>query len=677
MVRNTSVYLGDEELLALLRRAGTELTLDQLYDLVQGVVAAPTSRDRDAWVNLVAPGASRTVIEQLRLFKMQVEESYNPGFSVGSAPSNRMTKLRAELKSRDLDGFIVPRNDEHQGEYVPSRAERLRWLTGFSGSAGVAIILAEQAAIFVDGRYTLQVFEQVEASLITPIAITELSPDKWVSRHLVKGARLGYDPWLLTEITAANYREHVESAGGTLVASTDNPIDKIWMTQPAAPISPVVPHDIAYAGQSSADKRQLVANILTDAGTDAVILTLPDSIAWLLNIRGGDVAHTPLPLSFAILYSNGQANLFIDPRKLTPNVIDYLGNAVSISPPEDFSVMLQKIAKGGSIVQVDPKSAATLIFEKLEGATIVRDTDPCVLPKACKNRFEVDGARAAHKRDGCALTQFLAWFASEAPKGTLTELDAADRLAAYRYENELIQDLSFQTISGTGSNGAIVHYSVNEKSNRKIEPGQLYLVDSGAQYLDGTTDITRTIAVGTPTDEMRSCFTRVLKGHISLAMARFPEGTTGSQLDILARLPLWQVGLDFDHGTGHGVGSYLSVHEGPQSISKRANSVPFMPGMIISNEPGYYKTDAFGIRIENLVMVVPCEEFDKAERPMLELETLSLAPIDLNLVEPSLLNYDEKKWLNAYHSWVREMLINEVNTETADWLEFFTRPLKH
>jgi len=675
MTQTASRYEGDEAFIARLHRAGVPLDLDQSRALAEGVVAAPNSRDED-WITLFVPNADEPTKCQIRHFKEQVAKCHNPGFTVGPAPRDRLSMLRDELRKCGLDGLIVPRADEHQGEYVPQHAERLRWLTGFSGSAGVVIVLAEKAAIFIDGRYTLQVLDQVHADLVEPIGIAEFSPAKWISKNLPADAKLGYDPWLLTDAAVTNYKKSVADAGGSLIAVVSNPVDKIWASQPVAPVAPVIPHDLVYAGQGATEKRDIIASLMTEDGIDAVVLTLPDSIAWLLNIRGGDVAHTPLPLSFAIIFKSGDVDLFIDQRKLITETVEHLGKGVSVHSIEEFLGGLETLAKLKAVVGADPGSAAAMIFEKLKGASIVRGVDPCVLPKACKNNIEIDGARAAHKRDGLALTQFLAWFSSEAPRGKLTELEAANRLAAYRFNNVLIRDLSFGTISGTGANGAIVHYSVNVETNRKIELGQLFLVDSGAQYLDGTTDVTRTIAVGIPSREMRDRFTRVLKGHIALAMARFPEGTTGAQLDTLARMPLWQAGLDFDHGTGHGVGSYLGVHEGPHGISKRSNTVALKPGMIVSNEPGYYKTDAFGIRIENLVTVVCCDGLDGAEQSTLALETLTLAPIDLNLVEPSLLAVDEIDWLNAYHARVREVHINDVDKETAAWLELATRPLE-
>jgi Xaa-Pro aminopeptidase len=402
---------------------------------------------------------------------------------------------------------------------------------------------------------------------------------------------------------------------------------------------------------------------------------MPDSIAWLLNVRGADVPHTPLPLSFAIVRKAGTVDWFIDSRKLAPGLAAHLGNGVAVETPEAFGPALEELGKAGAAVRVEEATAAAWVFDRLEagGAKIFKGEDPCALPKACKNDVEIAGARAAHERDGAALTRFLAWFAYQAPKGGLSEIVAAEKLRGIRFEHDLIRDLSFRTISGSGPNGAIVHYSVSAATDRAMQPGELYLVDSGAQYLDGTTDVTRTIAVGEPTAEMRDRFTRVLKGHIALATVRFPEGTTGSQLDVLARHALWQVGLDFDHGTGHGVGSFLGVHEGPHRISKVGNTVALRPGMIVSNEPGYYKTGAYGIRIENLITVIPCADMADAERTMFAFETLTLAPIDLNLVEPSLLTEDEIAWLDAYHARVRDALTPRVDAATAAWLKEATR----
>jgi Xaa-Pro aminopeptidase len=670
-------YQGDARLQALLAEAGLSLTAEAVREIVAGVVAAPEPVDPDAWMVLLAPDAGPGLRDQLRALKAEMASVVEGMFPTGPAPRDRLAELRAALKRRKLDGFIVPHSDEHMGEYLPMRAERLRWLTGFAGSAGLAVVLADSAAVFVDGRYTLQVKNEVHQDLFTPIHIADKTPPDWIAETLPKGSALGYDPWLLTEAGVKRYRQAAERAGGRLVAVDSNPVDAVWTDQPAAPMGVVVLHDLAYAGQSAEDKRATVGEMLAKDGTAAAVLTMPDSIAWLLNIRGGDVPHTPLPLSFAIVRQDGSVDLFIDPRKLAPGVAQHLGNGVAIQPPSDFGAALEALGAGGARIRAEEGSAASYVFDRLKagGAVVVNGADPCALPKACKNEVEIEGTRHAHTRDGAAVTRFLAWLSARAPQGGLTEIEAAEKLRALRFENDLIRDLSFRTISGSGPNGAIVHYSVSEETDRELGTGELYLVDSGAQYLDGTTDITRTVALGEPTAEMRDRFTRVLKGHIALASARFPKGTNGAQLDTLARAALWQAGLDFDHGTGHGVGSYLGVHEGPQRISKAGDGVPLQPGMIVSNEPGYYKTGAFGIRIENLVTVVPCPAIEGGERPLFAFETLTLAPIDRALVDRSLLGPAETAWLDAYHARVREVLTPLVDDGTAAWLADVTQPL--
>jgi Xaa-Pro aminopeptidase len=586
----------------------------------------------------------------------------------------RLESLRAEMARQGLDGFVVPHTDEFQNEYLPPSAERLAWITGFTGSAGVAVVLKDKAAAFTDGRYTIQIGEQVDSSLFDIRHISDEPPKDWVAEHLGQGGRLGYDPWLHTEHSLATWRKAAEKAGGEVVAVETNPLDAVWADRPPVPAAPIVPHGEDYAGESSSSKRSRVAETLAEAGADSAVITAPDSIAWLLNIRGGDVAHAPLPLSFAVLYATGRVEWFVDPAKVGPDLAGYLGDEVSVRGADEFEDALW--ALGNNRVLADPAGTAALVFERLgkAGSQIVRADDPCQMPKACKNEIEVEGMRTAHRRDGAALTRFLTWLAAEAPKGGLGEIAAADKLQALRFEGEHITDLSFRTISGSGPNGAIVHYSVTPDSDRSLGTGELYLVDSGGQYLDGTTDVTRTVAIGEPSAEMRDRFTRVLKGHIALATARFPEGTTGSQLDILARQALWQAGLDYDHGTGHGVGSYLGVHEGPQRISKIPNTVALKPGMIVSNEPGYYKTGAYGIRIENLVCVTALD-IEGAEWPMLGFETLTRAPIDLALVDTALLTPPEIEWLNAYHADVAETLVPLVDEDTAAWLEGATRPV--
>jgi Xaa-Pro aminopeptidase len=589
----------------------------------------------------------------------------------------KIERLRAELRKEGLTGFLVPRADEHQGEYVPPRAQRLAWLTGFTGSAGLAIVLADAAAIFVDGRYTLQVRDETPADALEAHHVTESPPADWLRARLHPGDRLGYDPWLHTIEGVERLEAACARAGAVLVPVADNLVDRIWADPPPPPRGPIVPHDQKHAGRPSPDKRREIAELLGAAGADAVVLTAPDSIAWLLNIRGEDVAHTPIPLVFALVHRDGSVDLFADPVKVTAGLAEHLGDGVRVRPPIELGPALERLGAARRTVQADPAGTAARIFQILAGAgaTVRRAPDPCLVPKAVKNEVELAGARSAHEKDGIALCRFLAWLAREAPAGRITEVGAAERLDALRAEEPLFRDVSFPTISGAGPNGAIVHYRATARTDRPLGPGMLYLVDSGAQYLDGTTDVTRTVAIGPPTAEQRDRFTRVLRGHIALATARFPQGTTGPQLDVLARAPLWEVGLEYDHGTGHGVGSYLSVHEGPQRISKAGSTVALRPGMIVSNEPGYYKAGEYGIRIESLVVVVPLTAPPGAEVPLLGFETLTLAPIDRSLVEPSLLTPAEVAWLDAYHARVREVIGPGVDADTAAWLGEATRPL--
>ncbi|WP_142848650.1 aminopeptidase P family protein [Telmatospirillum sp. J64-1] len=643
-------------------------------DLAAGIAAAPEGVEPEGWLALVQPPPSPD--QRRALTELVARLRAVPGTGPGPVPVGRLQALRAELARRGLDGFVVPRSDEHQGEYVPARAERLAWLTGFTGSAGMAVVLADKAAVFVDGRYTLQVESEVDGTAFEYRHISESPPTDWLAENLGEGARLGYDPWLHTPDGADRLAKACERAGAMLVGCADNPLDAVWDDQPPPPVSPIRPHPDHLAGRASAEKRREIGALLAAAKQDAVVLTQPDSLAWLLNIRGGDVPFTPLPLCFGLLYADGRMDLFVDPRKLAPGLAEHLGADVSLRRPEEFGGALE--ALNGRKVRVDHAGAPAWTVERLQagGAQVVRGADPCALPKACKNEAELEGTRAAHRRDGAALCRFLAWLDAEAPKGGLTEISAADRLEAFRRENEHFRGLSFPTISGAGPNGAIVHYRVTERTDRRIEPGQIYLLDSGAQYLDGTTDVTRTIAIGTPGEEERRRFTLVLKGHIALARARFPEGTTGSQLDALARMALWAEGLDYDHGTGHGVGSYLGVHEGPQRISKAGNAIALKPGMILSNEPGYYKTGAYGIRIENLVVVREAEVPPGAERKLLDFETLTLAPIDRRLILRDLLTDEEAAWLDAYHARVRDVITPLVDSDTAAWLAQATAPLE-
>jgi Xaa-Pro aminopeptidase len=586
----------------------------------------------------------------------------------------RLAALRAELKRRGLDGFIQPRSDEYQGEYVPPSAERLRFLTGFTGSWGLVIVLAERAAIFVDGRYTLQVKDQVDPALYEHVHSSLTPPAEWLAKNAPAGARIGFDPWLHTPSELAGLGEAAKKAGAALVPVEGNPADAVWPDRPPAPAAPILPHGLEFAGRSAADKRRSVGEALAKDKTDAAVLTLPEAVAWLLNVRGGDVPRTPLPLSTAIVHADGSVDWFVDPRKIGAELEGHLGAEVRRHPPAALAGALAALA--GKTVRLDPATAAQWFFDRLEaaGATIRREADPTRLAKACKNEVELAGFRAAHRRDGAAVSKFLAWVAVEAPKGGVSERAAADRLERFRRESNLLRDLSFDTISGAGPNGAIVHYRVTESTDRRLAPGELYLVDSGGQYPDGTTDVTRTVAIGAPTAEMRRHFTLVLKGHIALATARFPAGTTGSQLDAIARLALWREGLDYDHGTGHGVGHYLSVHEGPQRISKLPNTVALQPGMVVSNEPGYYKTGAYGIRIENLVAVAVVGRTESGA-DQLGFETLTLAPIDRALVDPVLLTGEERAWLDAYHARVRAEIGPQLDAAARAWLEAATAPL--
>jgi Xaa-Pro aminopeptidase len=665
----------------VLKAAGAALDVAGVEALIAGVLAAPPEIGT-SWHALVAEPTPPELAAALEARKAALAAGHSDGVSpedFARLPrAARLALLREKLAGQGLAGFIVPRADEHQGEYVPLCGQRLAWLTGFTGSAGIAVVLKNRAAVFVDGRYTLQAAAQVDTAAYEIRHLVDQPAANWLAENAVKGDVIGYDPWLHTPQEVERLRGGVERAGATLKPVDTNPLDQAWAGRPAAPLAPVFIQPVGFAGESAADKRARIGKALAGEGAAAAVLTMPESIAWLLNIRGGDVPHTPLPLSFAIVKADGAVILFIDRRKLTPGLDRHLGNAVTIEPPDRLGPALDALVKEGR-VQVDPASAASWVFDRLAkaGAQIHRAADPCMLLKACKNKVELDGTREAHRRDGAAVTRFLAWLAREAPKGGLREIAASDRLEAFRKEGKYFRDLSFPTISGAGSNGAIVHYRASSETEKRLEPGTLYLLDSGAQYLDGTTDITRTIAIGKPSAEMRENFTRVLKGHIALATARFPKGTTGSQLDGFARRALWQVGLDYDHGTGHGVGSYLAVHEGPQRISKAPNTQPLLPGMIVSNEPGYYKTGAYGIRIENLIVVQPDEAMPSGNGPceMFCFETITLAPIDRNLVARHLLDRGEAAWLDGYHARVKATIGPLVDAETGAWLEEATAPI--
>jgi len=591
----------------------------------------------------------------------------------------RLSRLRAELAKRGIDGFVVPISDEHMSEYVGAYAQRMAWLTGFGGSAGTAAVLPTKAAVFVDGRYTVQVRDQVDGDLFDYVGVPASSVAEWLGANVSAGQKVGYDPWLHGIDWANATTKALAAKGAELVAVASNPIDAVWDDQPAPSDAPVAVHDVKLAGQSAIDKRQAIADWLKDKGLDTAVMTALDSIAWTFNIRGQDVSHTPVGLAFALLHADATADLFIAPEKMTDAVRAHLGNSVRIHDRTAFEAALA--ALGDKKIAVDPGSAVAAIFTALEaaGAKIERHRDPAVLPKAIKNDTELNGTRAAHVRDGVAVARFLRWMEDVAPEGNLDELGAAAKLRDFREANGGLVDLSFDTISAAGPNGALPHYKVDATTNRAIETGTLYLVDSGGQYADGTTDITRTIAIGTPTAEMRRRFTQVLKGHIALATARFPKGTRGSQLDILARQYLWADGVDYAHGTGHGVGTYLAVHEGPQRIAKPSGGQagteePLHAGMILSNEPGYYKAGHFGIRIENLVIVVP-QRIDGAEEDMLGFETITFAPIAQNLVDTALLSPGEADWLDAYHAAVFAKLSPGMEDAECAWLAAACAPL--
>ena len=593
----------------------------------------------------------------------------------GIALSARLSAFREELTKRNLNGFVVPRADQQQNEYVAPSEERLAWLTGFTGSAGMAIVLVREAAVFVDGRYTLQAGKQVDTKVWGVQPLVDPPPETWLAEHLVAGDRLGFDPWLHTTASAERLGAACAKAGAELVAVDSNPIDAVWTERPALPLAPVALHGKQFAGEIEADKLKRIEAEIARLGGDALVLSDSHAVAWAFNIRGGDVAHTPLPLSYAIVPKSGRPTLFIDHRKLSNSVRDHLEQTATVVDPGELTPKLIELSKSGASIALDSATAADALTRLISsaGGKVLRGSDPIALLKAVKNETEIAGTKAAHRRDAIALARFLAWVDREAPSGSLTEIDAVEALETFRRDTGALKDVSFPTISGTGPNGAIVHYRVTRRSNRRIARGDLLLIDSGAQYEDGTTDVTRTIAIGEPTHEMRDRFTRVLRGHIAISRALFPDGTTGAQLDTLARQFLWQAGVDFEHGTGHGVGSYLSVHEGPARISK-LGTTPLKRGMILSNEPGYYKTDGFGIRIENLELVVAAEVAG-AEKPVNAFETLTLAPIDRRLVDLNMLSADELSWLNEYHEQVRHAVRGHVDDATKAWLDQATAPL--
>lgn len=597
----------------------------------------------------------------------------------------RLTALRGEMARQGVTAFVIPRADAHQGEYVPPRDDRLAWLTGFTGSAGVAVVTREGAALFVDGRYTLQAEQETSSRLYEQCHLTETPPTVWLEKVLGGGDVLGFDPWLHTPDGIARLRTVCERVGARLRPVDGNPLDAVWDDQPPPPVAPVVPQPERFTGESAASKRARIAEALAADGVAAAVLSAPESLAWLLNVRGDDVPYAPLPLGFAIIGAEpgGPVQLFMDPAKLSAETRVHLGDGVTVAAPDAFGPALESLA--GQTVRIDRMTGAVWIVERLKaaGARPEPGDDPTALPRACKSPVELAGARAAHVRDGAAMVRFLAWLEDEAPGGGLDELTVSDRLEAFRSGGEHFRGLSFPTIAGAGAHGAIVHYRVTPETTAPLRDGELFLVDSGGQYLDGTTDVTRIVLIGALPEgaagaELCRRYTQVLKGHLALGMARFPQGTTGSQLDVLARRALWEDGVDYDHGTGHGVGSYLSVHEGPQRVSKVPSPVALQPGMILSNEPGYYKSGAYGIRIENLVVVSEAAPQPAgAERQVFDFETLTLVPYDRRLIEVALLDDRERQAVDAYHQRVCDTLMPMLaeDARAAAWLEAATAPL--
>jgi Xaa-Pro aminopeptidase len=589
-----------------------------------------------------------------------------------SSGSARLAALRAELARQGLAGFVVPRADEHLGEYVPAAAERLAWLTGFTGSAGLAVVLADRGAVFTDGRYVLQLAAQTDPALWECQHITENPPPAWLAKHAPPGAAIGYDPLLISEDGLARFTE----AGLTMRPMATNPVDAVWADRPAPPAAPAEPYTLAYAGVGAAEKREAIAEVLRAAGQDAAVISDPASIAWLLNIRGGDVPFTPIALGFAVIHADARTELLMDPAKLSETTRAWLGNAVSVAPRAALGSALGALA--GKVVRVDAAGSPVWFAQRLReaGATVAAGADPCQVPQARKNAIEQQGVRRAHARDAVALCRFLHWIATEGASGRVTEMSAAEALVGFRSEVELFRGESFPAISGAGENGAIIHYRVTEATNRRLNANEVYLIDSGAQYLDGTTDVTRTIWTGPapPPSALRAQVTRVMQGHIAIATLVFPHGVAGPHLDAFARRALWQVGLDYDHGTGHGVGAYLSVHEGPARLARGARLVPIEVGMILSDEPGFYLPGAYGIRLENLLLVQDAV-LPEAKKPFLRFETLTLAPFDRALIDAGLMSPDERAWLDAYHARVLREVGPALEPTVRDWLTEACAPL--
>ena len=588
-----------------------------------------------------------------------------------------LAAVREHMAALELDALIVPHADEYLGEYLPVHNARMHWISGFTGSAGAVIIMRERAAIFVDGRYTVQVRQQVAEDLFEILHLIETPHVKWLAEQLEEGARVGYDPRMHSLSWQKAALKTLHRRGIELVELEQNLIDLSWQDRPSPQVHSALLLDERYTGHSSTDKRAAIGQAIADEGAEAALIFASDSVAWLLNIRGRDIPSLPLVLGFGIQHSDGRMQFFTDPAKIPEGFDAHVGAGVEVHAESEASAAFADLA--GHRVLADPVTANAWCQLTLEraGAELIAGDDPVIMPKACKNTVEVQGMRNAHIRDGVAETRFLAWLDGEVAAGSLhSEAELADKLFSLRSEQELFQETSFDTISAAAGNAAMCHYNhLNAESQASLQMDSVYLVDSGGQYLDGTTDITRTVAIGDPGDEVRRRFTLVLKGHIALDQAVFPEGTNGTQLDILARQFLWQEGLDYDHGTGHGVGTFLCVHEGPQRIAKVANSYALKPGMIISNEPGYYKDDSYGIRCENLVVVRESEASNGDGPDMMEFEALTMAPFDARLVDQELLTDDELEWLNDYHAEVREKIGPHLNPDELNWLENATQAI--
>ena len=596
-------------------------------------------------------------------------------FEVSSRPEQgppRLAALRSQMRAEGLDGFLVPRADAHQGEYVAPRDERLAWLTGFTGSAGFCAALLDCAGVFIDGRYRVQVKSEIALAHFTPVNLPDVELADWLREALDAGGKVGFDAWLHTAEAIEKLREALAGSRIELVA-TGNPIDRIWDDRPQPPRGKITAYPVEYAGQSSADKRNNLAADMRTARQAAAIITRPDCIAWLLNVRGSDIARNPVPHSFLILRNDATACLFAESEK-TAGLAAHLGPDINLADPDAFVAALAALQ---GPVGVDKASAPLKISEILAtaGIEIGYGQDPCILPKARKNAVEIAGTVAAHLRDAAAMVEFLAWLDAAKEKPGLSEIDIVEKLEGFRHATNALLDISFETICGSGPNGALPHYRVSEASNRTVQPGDLIVIDSGGQYIDGTTDITRTVCVGTPGEDERAAFTRVLQGMIAISNARWPKGLCGRDLDPLARQYLWAAGQDYDHGTGHGVGTYLSVHEGPQAISRRAK-VALEPGMILSNEPGYYRAGSFGIRTENLLVVREAPPLKGADaRDMLCFQTLTFVPIGRRLIGVNMLTADQLAWINAYHAEVLDKIAPRVGRKARQWLTLATAPL--